>query len=220
MTFAAAEAARIVARVAQTTYNVAHIAAEKKNLAGQGNIDSMQLAASLAKVKVKWAELETAQLNYLSIKFVFLDFNARAPDWNAWLEKEAVHDDWFESVEIMLGQIEVADAHLNPEVLSPAQRRARIFTQVANKEAYLTELADSLLTSLDDDTSIFSKRLLDRYGQECDQILVELIGNLFTLYSDRVEGDPVNWEEHCQSGNEFYQGINRKMQLIREKNSC
>ena len=88
------------------------------------------MKAALAEAKVKWAELETAQLNYL-IKFVLPDANATTNfDVNSWYKKEA-HDDWVKSVETILGQIEVATASTAPVVLSPAQRPAKLFAQVA-----------------------------------------------------------------------------------------
>ena len=92
-------------------------------------------------------------------------------DVNSWYKKGA-HDDWVKSVETILGQIEVANASTAPVVLSPAQRQAKLFAQVANEKEYLTEVADSLLTSLDNVNTI-SKPLLDR-----------------------EERDSVNWEEH------------------------
>ena len=191
---------------AETAYEIAyHVAEMKKNPPGQRNVNSRQLKAALAEVRVTWAELEAAQLNYHD-KFVSPDDDTKTTDWNSWLEKEAVHDALVESVVTTLGL-----------ELSPAQRKARLFAQVANKEASLTEMADSLLTSLDDDTKTFSKPLLDYYDQECDNMLAELFGSLVTLYSNREEKDKVNWEEHNQSANVFIMGFKSKVRLIQAK---
>ena len=213
-----ASATAVAARTtAETAYRLAyHVAESKKNPAGQGNVNTRQLKASLAEVQAKWAELKIAQLNYHN-KFVFPDDDARTTDLNTWREKHNHHDDWVESVEMILGQMEVNSAPPAPVALSPDQLIARFFTQVANKEASLTETADSLTTSLDDNTNTFSKPLLDMYGQECDKMLAELTGNLATLHLNREERDPDNWEQHSQSAAEFSTGITRKARLIKEK---
>ena len=70
-----------------------------------------------------------------------------------------------DSVETMLGLIEIANTPPTPAALSTAQLQARLLTQVANQEIFLTELAVSLVTSLEDNTNTFSKLLLDTYGQ-------------------------------------------------------
>ena len=213
-----ASATAVAARTtAETAYSLAyHVAERKKNPAGQGNVNTRQLKAALAEVQAKWAELKVAQLNYQN-KFVFPDDDARTTDLNTWLEKHDHHDDWVESVEMMLGQMEVANAPPVPVVLSPEQLQDRFLTQVANREASLTEMADRLTTSLDDNTNTFSKPLLDLYGRECDTMLAELSGNLATLHLSREERDPVNWEEHSQSATEFSRGITIKVLLIKEK---
>ena len=112
--------------------------------------------------------------------------------------------------------VTTAGDNLAPAVLFPAQRQARLFTDVANQEASITELADSMLTSLDDDNTL-PRPLLDRYTQECYQILAELSGSLVTLYSNREESDPVNWERHNLSATKFIMGIKRKVQLIKRE---
>ena len=100
-------------------------------------------------------------------KLVFADEGARLADVEAWLEKETIHVEWVEAFKIILGQIEVANGPPALACLTPAKIKSRLQKQVSNQENALGEMADNLLTSLNDNTNTFTKPLLDSYGQEC-----------------------------------------------------
>ena len=134
------------------------------------------------------------------------------------MEKETIHIDWVESVTAILGQIEVAASNAPPAPvrLTPAQIQAGLLKQVSNQETALREMANNFVVSLNDSTNIFTKPLLDSYGQEYEQMLTELSGGLSILYLRREEGDPDNWEQHNQEADEFSRDIKKRVRGIRD----
>ena len=98
-------AAALAARTAaQTACELAVQYAERRHHhPGVGDINLTQLESALANARTKWANLETAQINYIT-KAAFATEEERTEELRSWLDKETAHEDWVASIAMIRSQ--------------------------------------------------------------------------------------------------------------------
>ena len=184
-------AAALAARTAaQTACELAVQYAERRHHPpGGGDVNLRQLESALAKARTKWANLETAQINYIT-KATFATDEDRTEELRSWLDKETAHEDWVESIEATIRDLSAANDPVTPPALSPDQKLERLSASIKNKQASLVSMVDRIQTSLQDHTIRHTKPVLENYSRECYSVMGRLEGELAALHLEREQMDP------------------------------
>ena len=209
-------AAALAARTAaETAYDLAFEYAERRlRPPGDGDVSLRQLESALAKARTKWANLETAQINYVN-KLTFANEEERAEALGSWLDKETAHEDWVEVIEAKIRELSQANNPITATTLSPEQKLERLSAEIKNKQASLESMVDRVQTSLQDQTIGHTKPVLDSYSSECDKVMDRLEGELAALYLEREEVDPMNWNTYKENVHAFTEDIVDKVHRLR-----